>query len=99
MNLNDLQHFVAAYDAKSFSRAAGKLDTTQSNVSLRMRDLERSLGVALFERRHRSVAPTAAGDKLYRHAVEILEAFARAERAMRTLPRNRKTRPLRKKRR
>ena len=83
MDVKDLRYFVAVYEAEGFSRASRELGTVQSNVSARIRNLEGTLGVPLFERRYRRVAPTAGGDKLYRHAKKVISSLADAERALR----------------
>ena len=62
------QHLLAfeiAARHRSFKRAAAELGVTPPVVGRLMRELEASLGVTLFERRHRSVAPTEAADVLY----------------------------------
>ena len=81
MDVKDLRYFIAVYEAEGFSRASRELGTVQSNVSARIRSLEGSLGLPLFERRYRRVAPTAGGDKLYRHAKKVLTSLSEAERA------------------
>jgi LysR family nitrogen assimilation transcriptional regulator len=83
MDVKDLRYFVAVYEARSFSRATNELDTVQSNVSLRIRNLEDFLGGPLFERRYREVAPTERGDKLYTHAKSVIAALEATERAVR----------------
>src|SRR5512145_295506 len=82
MDVKDLRYFVAVYEAEGFSRASRELGTVQSNVSARIRNLEGSLGVPLFERRYRRVAPTAGADKLYRHAKKVTSSLNEAERAL-----------------
>lgn len=83
MDLRDLRYFIAVYEAEGFSRASRALGTVQSNVSARIRNLEDSLGVELFRRRHRNVAPTAKGETLYRHARKVMNAVSHAELAIR----------------
>ena len=83
MDVDDLRFFVAVYESEGFSRASERLGTVQSNVSARIRSLEGSLGVPLFERRYRRVAPTARGDQLYRHARKVINALDDAMRAVR----------------
>ena len=83
MDVKDLRYFVAVYEAEGFSRASRELGTVQSNVSARIRNLEDLLGIALFERRYRRVAPTAGADKLYRHAKKVISSLNDAERAIR----------------
>jgi DNA-binding transcriptional LysR family regulator len=72
MDVKDLKYFVAVYEAGGFSRACLQLGTVQSNVSTRIRALEKSLGVILFERRYREVTPTEAGAKLYARAKQLI---------------------------
>jgi Transcriptional regulator len=86
MDVKDLRYFVAVYEAKGFSRASEFLGTVQSNVSSRIRDLEDSLGVSLFERRYRGVIPTEKGEKLYRHAKQVIAALDHTEREIRPAP-------------
>lgn len=82
MDVKDLRYFVAVYEAEGFSRASRELGTVQSNVSARIRNLEGALGISLFERRYRRVAPTAGADKLYRHAKKVISSLNEAERAL-----------------
>lgn len=82
MDVKDLRYFIAVYEAEGFSRASRELGTVQSNVSARIRNLEASLGIPLFERRYRRVAPTAGGDKLYRHARKVMTMLNGVERAV-----------------
>jgi DNA-binding transcriptional LysR family regulator len=63
-NLNDLTGFLAVANERSFTRAAAKLGVSQSALSHTVRDLEERLGVRLLTRTTRSVAPTAAGERL-----------------------------------
>jgi LysR family transcriptional regulator, benzoate and cis,cis-muconate-responsive activator of ben and cat genes len=72
MDVQDLKFFVAVYEKKGFSRASKSLGTVQSNVSTRIRCLESSLGVRLFERRYRLVIPTENGEKLYGYAKQVI---------------------------
>jgi DNA-binding transcriptional LysR family regulator len=62
--VNDLLAFVAVGRERSFTRAAAKLGVSQSALSHTMRELEARLGVRLLTRTTRSVAPTAAGERL-----------------------------------
>lgn len=62
---------------KSFTKAAGALYANQPNVTRTIKNLERSLGCALFVRSNRSVRLTPEGEKLYARvkiAVEQIEA-------------------------
>src|ERR1022692_2707266 len=64
--LADLAAFVAVAQERSFTRAAAKLDITQSSLSHTIRRLESHLGLRLLARTTRSVAPTDAGERLLR---------------------------------
>lgn len=83
MDVKDLRFFIAVYEAKGFSHACRTLGTVQSNVSARIRNLERFIGVPLFERRYRGIVPTARGDKLYERAKHVIATLDDAERAIR----------------
>ena len=63
-----LRTFESAARLGSFSLAAEETHTTQSSVSRAISDLEHRLGTRLFDRLHRGVRLTAAGE-LYREAV------------------------------
>jgi DNA-binding transcriptional LysR family regulator len=72
MDIKDLRYFVAVYEEGGFARAGVLLETVQSNVSARIRRLEVTLGVQLFERHRRGVQATDKGEKLYRHAKRVI---------------------------
>jgi general secretion pathway protein G len=74
MDVKDLKYFVAVYESKGFCRASRTLGTVQSNVSARIRTLERFLGVPLFQRGHRRISPTEDADILYEQAKKLLAA-------------------------
>src|ERR1700742_1503593 len=63
-DLGDLTAFLAVAEAKSFTRAAARLGTSQSALSHTVRRLETRLGLRLLTRTTRSVAPTDAGERL-----------------------------------
>ncbi|WP_062018121.1 LysR family transcriptional regulator [Aureimonas sp. AU4] len=63
-DLDDLHLFAAVARERSFTRAAARLGLSPSALSHAMRGLEERLGVRLLQRTTRSVAPTAAGERL-----------------------------------
>lgn len=63
-NLNDLLAFVTVAREGSFTRAAAALGVTQSALSQAIRGLEERLQIRLLTRTTRSIAPTAAGERL-----------------------------------
>lgn len=62
--LGDLAAFLAVAEARSFTRAAAGLGTSQSALSHTIKRLETRLGLRLLTRTTRSVAPTEAGERL-----------------------------------
>jgi len=79
--LDLLAGFEAAARQLSFTKAGEELHLTQSAVSRQIKALEAQLGVALFERRHRALALTDAGQKFYAAAAQVLGTIrAAAER-------------------
>jgi LysR family glycine cleavage system transcriptional activator len=67
-----LRGFEAAARLSSFTRAADELFITQSAVSRQVQALEEHLGTPLFERHHRSIRLTQAGQQLFRAATQAL---------------------------
>lgn len=68
-----LRSFDAAARHLSFTLAAKELFLTQSAVSRQIQQVEAGLGVSLFERRHRALELTAAGQVLHRAVVDSLQ--------------------------
>ncbi len=66
--LNSLNAFIAVARRHSFAAAARDLGISSSALSQAVRQLETKLGVGLLARSSRSVAPTAAGERLLREA-------------------------------
>jgi len=71
-SLASFRGFEAAARHLSFTKAADELFVTQSAVSRQILALEERLGVALFVRRNRGLALTAAGEQMYRASVSAL---------------------------
>lgn len=65
-DLNDLNAFLAVVREGSFTRAAAVLGISQPSLSQTIRSLEARMGLKLFTRTTRSVAPTDAGARLAR---------------------------------
>ncbi|TPG51995.1 LysR family transcriptional regulator [Sphingomonas glacialis] len=76
-DLDDLAAFAAVARARSFTRAAAELGLSASALSHAMRSLEARLGVRLLARTTRSVAPTAAGQRLLSSLDPALQEVAR----------------------
>jgi DNA-binding transcriptional LysR family regulator len=60
--LPDLIVFLEVVRAGSLTRAAERLHTVQSNVTARIKSLERAVGTPLLRRHARGVRPTPAGE-------------------------------------
>jgi DNA-binding transcriptional LysR family regulator len=82
MDSGDLSVFAAVARAGGIGRAAARLNTVQSNVTQRVRLLERELGVPLFHRHSRGVTLTPAGAQLLPYAERIGHLLAEARRAV-----------------
>jgi DNA-binding transcriptional LysR family regulator len=82
LETRELAYFLAVADELHFGRAAARLGIAQPALSKTVRQLERRLGVTLFERTSRAVALTEAGWVLSREARVALEAVSAA--ALRT---------------
>src|ERR1041384_5211428 len=82
-SLDLLKGFEAAARHLSFTRAAEELFLTQSALSRQMQTLEEQLGLPLFERRHRQLLLTDAGQVLHAAAKSVLEEIAQAVAAIR----------------
>lgn len=72
-NLNAARAFEAAARHESIAQAAHELGVTQAAVSRHVRNLEIELGIALFERGHRSISLTPEGRA---YADRLAEGFA-----------------------
>ena len=78
MNLTQLEYFVHVAELGSFSKAAQVLDIAQPALSRQVRGLETELRESLLLRTGRGVALTDAGQRLFDHAVAILQLVAHA---------------------
>lgn len=82
MNLHQLRIFQTVARLGSFSRAAEELGISQPSVSIQVADLERSLGVDLFEQLGKRIYLTDAGRVLEDYARRILALAEEAETAV-----------------
>lgn len=79
VSLQQMESFFLAVELESFTKAAARLQMTQSAVSKSVAKLERNLGLTLFTRRYREISVTEAGKRLYERwrapAKVIFEAY------------------------
>jgi DNA-binding transcriptional LysR family regulator len=81
-SLRQIRSFVAVYEEGSFTAAAEREGATQSGISQHVKQLEAELGVALFERQGREVAPTLVGKKYYAECVDVLKKLDAARQSV-----------------
>jgi DNA-binding transcriptional LysR family regulator len=79
VTVRQLQIFTAAASQLSFSQTSKALHLTQPAVSMQIRQLEQSAGLALFERVGKGLRLTHAGEEMQRCARQVLEALRAAE--------------------
>jgi DNA-binding transcriptional LysR family regulator len=79
MDIRQLETFLRIVESGSFAAAADALSATQSTVSARIRELERSLGVEVFDRSQHRARLTPKGQELLAPAREIVALAARVK--------------------
>lgn len=73
LDLAALRSFLAIVEHGGVTRAAKRLNLTQSAVSMQLKRLEDGLGHTLLERARKGMTPTAAGEQLASYARRMLE--------------------------
>lgn len=79
MNLMHLKYAVEVAETGSINKAAEKLYIGQPNLSRAIKELEATLGVAVFERCPRGMIPTAEGETFLKYAKTILKQVDEVE--------------------
>lgn len=79
MEIRNLVTFLKVTELNSFSKAAEALDYSQSAVTVQIQQLERELGVRLFDRIGKNVSITQYGKNFIAYARDIVSAVARAQ--------------------
>lgn len=81
-----LETFLCVAEAGSFNKAADRLYISAPAVIKQINSLESSLDLQLFDRNHRGLRMTPAGESLYKDAKYVIqycrESVSRAEKAM-----------------
>jgi DNA-binding transcriptional LysR family regulator len=77
--VNNIKMFVRVYELGSMSAAARDQRTSPAVASARVSELEKHLGVRLFNRTTRSLQPTENGRLFYDGARKVLDAIDEAE--------------------
>lgn len=79
MDVELARTFLAVVETGSFFNAAGKVNVTQSTVSMRIRSLEQQLGQPVFERSKTGATMTTAGRHFQRHATTLVRTWTQAK--------------------
>ncbi len=82
MNTRDLKIFLAVATRLNYTRAGEDVSLSQSGVSVRVRELEREIGVKLFEQLGKKIALTEAGRMLEPYARRVVAAVDDARQAV-----------------
>lgn len=77
MDLKYLKTFCTIVDEGGFSKAAEKMNYTQSTITFQMGQLEQELSVRLFEKVGRRMVLTKAGEQLVPYVRDVLESVDR----------------------
>lgn len=85
MDSNLLKVFVEVVKEKSITKAAINLNFAQSNITSRIKQLEKSIGTVLFHRVPKGVVLTKEGEKLYPYAIEIVKKIELANNEMKNI--------------
>jgi DNA-binding transcriptional LysR family regulator len=85
VEIGQVEAFLAVGTFGGFRRAADALRVSQPAISARIKALEDSLGVSLFERGRTGLALSPAGRALRPHAEQLLHALALARQAVHDL--------------
>src|SRR5215471_15646623 len=82
MELRQLEYLVAVAEEANFTRAAQRVQISQSGVSAQIRQLEHDLGATLIDRSGRAATLTQAGEVAVKEAREILASAAALRQAV-----------------
>ena len=79
MDLKNILTFLRAAELGSFTNAAQELGYTQSTVTFQIKQLEKELGIPLFDRIGRKVSLTPMGEEFVTYANEIMRITLNAK--------------------
>lgn len=85
LDIKHLQYFIHVSHFRSFTKAAEHLFITQPTISKMIKNLEIELGVELFDRSHKQLTLTDAGQVVLEQAKLIDRAFNNLEREVESL--------------
>lgn len=84
MELSWLRTFIVASQTRNFRKASEQLYISQPSVSVHIKQLEKEMGVALFERSNKKVALTEAGRYFVGEAKEMVRVHEDGLKKMRS---------------
>ncbi|NMC32417.1 MAG: LysR family transcriptional regulator [Veillonellaceae bacterium] len=84
MELHQLQYAMEVAKQKNFTRAADKINVSQSTLSHQIAKLETELGIKLFERKSRTVRLTQGGEDFLGHVNLLLSNLENAKQCIQT---------------
>ncbi|MFK8009941.1 MAG: LysR substrate-binding domain-containing protein [Saprospiraceae bacterium] len=73
MNFQQLEYIIEVERTRHFAEAAKNCFVTQPTLSMMIKKLEQELGVMIFDRKQKPIAPTQQGKKIIEHAKAILK--------------------------
>lgn len=82
MELREIATFLQVAQQNSFSRAAEQLGYSQAAVTIQIKQLEKELGVHLFDRMGKQTTLTHQGAVFYEYASSVMRDLARAKDAV-----------------
>lgn len=82
MEIQELISFTTIVQQGSFSKASKKLDYSQGSITIHIKNLERELGIKLFDRLGKKVSLTNHGKTFYQHCLKILNDISSAKEAI-----------------
>ncbi|MBN8190515.1 LysR family transcriptional regulator [Bacillus sp. NTK074B] len=75
MDLNVVKTFISAAEFSHFRKAAERLYISQPTVTVHIKQLEKELGVKLFEREGKKIKLTEAGRSYLKYAKSLIEVY------------------------
>ena len=85
LKLHELQVVLAVAQAGSMAKAAAQLAMSEPAVSRSISDMERTLGVSLFDRSSKGVRPTPYGRALIKRSVAVFDELRQGMREIETI--------------
>ena len=72
MNLNQIKNAILLSEIQNFSQTAKQLNISQPSLSKQILNLEKELGITIFDREHTPLTLTPAGEYFIRTAKELI---------------------------